>query len=185
MEYLEDMPENPVGILAPSSLEFVEGLVEIWRANRIAVPLQPAHPLEELKYIAADTNMKEFYYSHAAKDRAKEFEAATGARGIEIKLTSNVPTGKSFAKYCLENSGEALIIYTSGTTGRPKGAVLSHENLQSQIRSLSEAWKWSASDRTLNVLPLHHVHGLINVLFCSLANCAECELCEKFEAAEV
>jgi len=54
-----------------------------------------------------------------------------------------------------------------------------------QINSLVKAWEWSASDRILNVLPLHHVHGIINVLSCALWSGAECEMLPKFDAATV
>ena len=57
----------------------------------------------------------------------------------------------------------ALIVYTSGTTGRPKGVVTTHANIAAQVAALTSAWAWTASDRTLLVLPLHHVHGIINV----------------------
>jgi len=44
-----------------------------------------------------------------------------------------------------------------------------------QLSTLTRAWGWSASDRTLNILPLHHVHGLVNVLLCALYAGARCD----------
>ncbi|WP_448520675.1 acyl-CoA synthetase [Rhodoflexus sp.] len=82
-------------------------------------------------------------------------------------------------------STPALMIYTSGTTGKPKGAVHTHASLTAQIQSLSTAWEWQATDEILNILPLHHIHGLINILCCALWNGAHCILRNKFEAAEV
>jgi malonyl-CoA/methylmalonyl-CoA synthetase len=73
------------------------------------------------------------------------------------------------------------MLYTSGTTGKPKGVVTTHANLAAQIGSLLEAWEWTADDRTLLVLPLHHVHGLINVVGCALAAGASCEILPQFE----
>jgi malonyl-CoA/methylmalonyl-CoA synthetase len=78
-----------------------------------------------------------------------------------------------------------MILYTSGTTGRPKGAVISHANIQSQVESLSRAWGWSAADRTLLHLPLHHVHGIVNVLTCALWNGAVCEIMPLFRPVDV
>ena len=55
------------------------------------------------------------------------------------------------------------MLYTSGTTSKPKGVVTTHAQLAAQIASLVEAWEWTAADRTLHVLPLHHIHGIVNV----------------------
>ena len=57
-----------------------------------------------------------------------------------------------------------LIIYTSGTTGPPKGAVLLHSNLAAQVQTMVQPWGWTARDRLLHMLPLHHLHGVLNCL---------------------
>jgi len=54
----------------------------------------------------------------------------------------------------------ALIVYTSGTTGNPKGAVLSHRALLSNLMTVAQAWQWTDSDRLLLTLPCFHLHGL-------------------------
>ncbi|HLL82133.1 MAG TPA: acyl-CoA synthetase, partial [Longimicrobium sp.] len=78
----------------------------------------------------------------------------------------------------------AMIVYTSGTTGKPKGVVTTHANLRAQVGALVEAWGWTADDRTLLVLPLHHVHGIVNVLSCALWSGAVCEILPRFDADE-
>jgi malonyl-CoA/methylmalonyl-CoA synthetase len=78
-----------------------------------------------------------------------------------------------------------MIIYTSGTTGRPKGVVTTHQNIGAQIAALVEAWEWRPSDRLLLVLPLHHVHGIVNGLGSALAVRATCELMPAFDAERV
>jgi malonyl-CoA/methylmalonyl-CoA synthetase len=75
----------------------------------------------------------------------------------------------------------ALIVYTSGTTGRPKGVVTTHGQIAAQIASLLAAWEWTAHDCALLVLPLHHVHGIINVLGSALAAGASCEMLPQFD----
>ncbi len=77
----------------------------------------------------------------------------------------------------------ALIVYTSGTTGRAKGAVLSHGNVAANVRHLVDAWRISAADRYLAVLPLFHVHGLCNGACCWLATGCLMRLEERFEHA--
>jgi malonyl-CoA/methylmalonyl-CoA synthetase len=75
-----------------------------------------------------------------------------------------------------------MILYTSGTTDRPKGVVTTHANLRAQVASLVEAWGWTADDRILHVLPLHHTHGIVNVLLCALWSGATCEMPGGFDA---
>ena len=69
----------------------------------------------------------------------------------------------------------ALVVYTSGTTGRPKGVLSTHANVAAQCRALVAAWGWSKDDRILHVLPLHHIHGIVNALCCALWSGATCE----------
>lgn len=65
------------------------------------------------------------------------------------------------------------------------GVVLSYKNLQSQINTLVDAWKWSANDVMLHSLPLHHVHGIVNALLCPLQVGAKTILLKKFNANAV
>jgi acyl-CoA synthetase (AMP-forming)/AMP-acid ligase II len=79
----------------------------------------------------------------------------------------------------------AMIIYTSGTTGPPKGVVHTHAGLTHQIRTLCEQWEWTPSDHILQVLPLHHIHGIVNCVCCCLWAGANCEMMRKFEVDQV
>jgi malonyl-CoA/methylmalonyl-CoA synthetase len=63
--------------------------------------------------------------------------------------------------------------------------VTTHQNIQAQVTSLIAAWEWTSSDRILHILPLHHVHGIINVLTCALWTGAECHMMSKFDAETV
>lgn len=53
----------------------------------------------------------------------------------------------------------ATLIYTSGTTGQPKGVMLSHRNLQSNIESILSYLNIKESDSVLNVLPFYYSYG--------------------------
>ncbi len=54
----------------------------------------------------------------------------------------------------------AAILYTSGTTGRSKGAMLTHENLWSNAKTLTDYWQFTSGDVLLHALPVFHTHGL-------------------------
>jgi malonyl-CoA/methylmalonyl-CoA synthetase len=63
--------------------------------------------------------------------------------------------------------------------------VTTHANLRAQIVSLVDAWAWRPDDRIALVLPLHHVHGIVNVLCCALWSGALCEMAPRFDAEAV
>jgi malonyl-CoA/methylmalonyl-CoA synthetase len=63
--------------------------------------------------------------------------------------------------------------------------VSTHDNITSQIESLVEAWGWSRHDRILLTLPLHHVHGIVNVTACALWSGARVDMLSAFDAPTV
>jgi malonyl-CoA/methylmalonyl-CoA synthetase len=79
----------------------------------------------------------------------------------------------------------AAILYTSGTTGRSKGAMLSHDNLASNIRVLQDAWQWQQGDVLLHALPLFHIHGLFVAAHGALMNGSKTIFLSKFDSASV
>lgn len=79
----------------------------------------------------------------------------------------------------------AAILFTSGTTGRPKGAMLTHGNLVSNVASLFDIWVFSADDVILHVLPLFHAHGLFVALHLGLYSAATVRMLPRFDAEAV
>jgi malonyl-CoA/methylmalonyl-CoA synthetase len=63
--------------------------------------------------------------------------------------------------------------------------VSTHMNIETQIKSLTTSWQWSQHDHILNILPLHHVHGIINILSCALWSGACCEFIGQFSPESV
>jgi long-chain acyl-CoA synthetase len=61
------------------------------------------------------------------------------------------------------------LIYTSGTTGNPKGVMLSHSNIMSNVRSIAQVYDFNHTHRTLSFLPISHVfERTINYYFQSV-----------------
>ena len=78
-----------------------------------------------------------------------------------------------------------MIIYTSGTTGKPKGTVHTHGSIEAMCEAMQTTWGWTENDHILNILPLHHVHGIMNIMNTSLWSGAQCTFQPKFNAEEV
>ncbi len=76
----------------------------------------------------------------------------------------------------------AALIYTTGTTGKPKGVMLTHDNLMFIAGRSSEMRRLAPADRVYAVLPVSHVFGLASVLNGTLYQGARLDLVPRFEA---
>jgi len=101
-----------------------------------------------------------------------------------LQLTTLSPdTAQPFAR--VKPDDVAQLVYTSGSTGKPKGAVITHGQLAAQIQALVHSWAWTTDDIIINVLPLHHVHGMVNVYCCALWSGATVIELGGFDACKV
>ena len=175
-----DLLEARVAFWIPPSFAYAAALHGIWRAGGVAVPLAISHPPAELESAIHDAGASIVVGSGRQGEALERIAAAAGARFI--RTPDLLASDRDAARIVDAAPGRrAMILYTSGTTGRPKGAVTTHANIAAQIASLIEAWEWTRDDTALLVLPLHHVHGIINVLGCALAAGATCEILPQFD----
>lgn len=77
---------------------------------------------------------------------------------------------------------ECLIVYTSGTTGAPKGVVLDQANLLADAYSIADWHRFGPDDRAMNVLPIHHVNGMVVTLMTPLYSGGSVVLNRRFRA---
>jgi malonyl-CoA/methylmalonyl-CoA synthetase len=182
----EDLAEQRVALLIPPSFDYVATQWGIWRAGGVAVPLCVSHPLPELEYAIANSGAS-IIVAHPDFEQILRpiLLANEQAQNLRLILTSEALPDPVQRLPKVDLARRALILYTSGTTGKPKGVVTTHQNIQAQVTSLIAAWEWTSSDRILHILPLHHIHGIINVLTCALWAGAECHIVSKFDAETV
>lgn len=179
-----DLEEARIAFIVDPGYDYVKIQWGIWRAGSIAVPLCVKHPYTSIEYVIKDTNADTIIYSKEYKTLISPLLNSSDLRTVQIeefeKLTSQEV---KLPDVSLDRRG--MIIYTSGTTGKPKGVVSTHQNIEAQITSLISAWEWRKEDHILNILPLHHVHGIVNILSCALWSGACCEFLPKFDARAI
>ncbi|MBD2559317.1 MULTISPECIES: acyl-CoA synthetase [Nostoc] len=188
LQNAEDLQEERVAFLIPPGFEYVATQWGIWRAGGIAVPLCVSHPRPELEYVITNSGAS-IIVAHPDFEgilRSLLPQASLAQEhNLRFILTSETLPSNIGRLPEVDITRRALILYTSGTTGKPKGVVTTHQNIQAQVTSLITAWEWTSSDRILHILPLHHIHGIINVLTCALWAGAECQMLSKFDAETV
>ena len=190
-----NLREARVAFLVPPSFAHVVISRGIWLAGGVCVPLAVSHPPAELEHVIRDSGATVVV---GGGRQGEALEAIAGTVGARFVRTADLLAGGQVCESIddgarsgpgtgidrfadLTPEARAMILYTSGTTGKPKGVVTTHGQFAAQIASLLTAWEWTQNDRALLVLPLHHVHGIVNVLGCALAAGASCEILPQFD----
>jgi len=173
-----DLKESRVALLLPGGFEYVAAQWSIWRAGGIKLPICLSATEPEWEYALTDSSVSIVVADAPNAAKIAPLCARLGVRLVDIDAITSAP-----AKTLPQISSErrAMILYTSGTTSKPKGVVTTHANIQAQIESLVQAWEWSASDRIPLFLPMHHIHGIINVTSCALWSGAMIEPFSRFD----
>jgi len=178
----KDLNEARIAFMVAPGFDYVKVQWGIWLAGGIAVPLCVTYPLQSLQYVLEDTQTAIVVVGPEFRDLLQGYAEEKKLRFLVLDTLESV--GESPLPE-VASSRRAMILYTSGTTNLPKGVVTTHANIEAQISTLVSAWEWQSTDRILNILPLHHVHGIINVVGCALWSGACCVFLPKFSEAAV
>ncbi len=167
-----------VALFSPNSIEWEISFYGLEKAGAILVPMNPQFKETEVKYELNDSGaetviVSQNLYSVLDKVRSQTFlkhviimESEEGAN-IELpegtlgwsrlmETTTSNPPDISFDT----EEDLAALVYTSGTTGLPKGTMLTHYNIVSNVIQVSQIFELSELDVAMIVLPLYHIYGL-------------------------
>lgn len=173
-----------VGILSENRYEWAAVDLAIQCIGAINVSLYTTLPAGQCEYILQDSGTQIFFVSTGIqlKKAVSVFDNCEGLKEViafdppkveamgekkYVRLFDQIleegrklypEYADTIQKRCLEISPEdvATLIYTSGTTGRPKGAMLTHNNIVSNVKAATEHIYWDINDRLLSFLPLCH-----------------------------
>ena len=173
----DDLKEARVALLAPAGASYVAAQWGLWRAGAVKVPICLTATEPEWEYSLTDSGAAAVMADAASAKKIAPLCARLGLRVIDI----DAPAGPASKLPELTPARRAMILYTSGTTSKPKGVVTTHAHIAAQIESLIQAWEWHPSDRIPLFLPMHHIHGIINVTSCALWAGATIEPFAKFD----
>ncbi|HCE60774.1 MAG TPA: long-chain-fatty-acid--CoA ligase [Janibacter terrae] len=180
-------PGDRVSLILPNVPAFPVLFYGTLLAGGIVVPMNPLLKAQEIEYFYTDSGAK---FSFVWGDFAAEAQA--GAEGTSTRVIASGPVGPSEEDLPagepiatpVERAGDdtAVILYTSGTTGRPKGAELTHDNLDLNAkRSAEDIIGIRPDDVIMGCLPLFHVFGLTCGLNAAVRQGATLTLIPRFD----
>ena len=149
--------------------EFICSFFGIWNSKGVPINIDAGYTAEELEYILTDSDPKVIMTSNKNLKVAEEAIKLSG-KNIRIINCDEIKSPEDFEVdeyviYSPEPEDIGVLLYTSGTTGKPKGVVLTFDNLMSNVDAIVEIKMATPKDRLLALLPYHHVLPLsINLL---------------------
>lgn len=185
-------PQQRVAIFLPKQLETVSSVLAISLAGGVFVPINPVLKAPQVAHILTDCTVHILITSHSRLQNIAAVLADCPDLHTIILVDNHTPSVTSDTQLILGwddylhratlqptpaiiDTDMAAILYTSGSTGKPKGVVLSHRNLVTGAKSVSEYLHITEEDRLLAVLPFSFDYGL-NQLLSALLNGACCVL---------
>lgn len=173
---LLDLKENEtVAIMQPTHPDFFYAFFGVLFAGGVPVPIYPPfrmHMLEEYAkteaHILRNAEVRiliTFMEAEKLSQVLKAFVPSLHHISLVKELIRSEPIANPFTA---KESHSVLIQYTSGSTNLPKGVLLTHHNLLSNIRAYGKAINITAEDVVVSWLPLYHDMGLIGMWLGSL-----------------
>ncbi|KAI9828990.1 MAG: hypothetical protein M1832_000013 [Thelocarpon impressellum] len=193
-------PQSAVSIALPNSYEFIVAFLAASWQRAVAAPLNAAYKQEEFEFYIDDLNSAlalvprgSVAQDGAAVGAARKYRAAIaecywdGRQGEVVLDVQDAGKLDGKGQKPVERAQPddiALVLHTSGTTGRPKAVPLTHRNLTRTMKNIQETYKLTPQDRTLLVMPLFHVHGLLAGFLAPLLSGGSVIVPPRFSASE-
>lgn len=157
------VPGDRVLVLLPNGSAFFEAFYGVQRAGAIAVPLFPGFGPEKIASFARLTDAKVAVLNpELQREQASEIGRLVSDLGVVPTTTATVSDSDENPTFpVIKPDDISFIQYTSGSTGDPKGVMISHDNLLTNMRQMIEGMKITADDVFVSWLPVYHDMGLI------------------------
>ena len=153
-------PGERVAIAMTNCPEFVYSYLGTVRAGGIAVPLNLLQAPQELIYILEDSGARFLITSTEIDRRIKQLpKLPVNLIVLDEKTQKEIPDAPATRFPEIDGDEVCTFLYTSGTTGQPKGVMLTHANLLSNVKDMEEVSHFGHEDNFLAVLPMFHSFG--------------------------
>src|SRR5215831_8992985 len=158
-----------VSLLMPNSVEYIIGYFACWQIGALAGPVNALLKEHEIEFVMNNSEARAMLVHSEYQPLIEKLkpqlphlqsiisfdDEAEATRDVGEVIVPDGRTAEPIAP-----DADAIIIYTSGTTGKPKGCLLTHQNILANARQISDWLKFTAQDRLLTIMPLFHMNAV-------------------------
>lgn len=164
-------PGDRVAIMFMNQKEYLLSFLAILHAGAVVVPINVTLPPEDILHVILNSGSRLILTTQAF---VSHFEGKPISLLVSNQPEASFPSledaiaqgdpGFSGVDYG-DSETMRILMYTSGTTSKPKGVMLSEQNLASNLDGIEPVLKINADDRLMLALPLFHAYGQIIGLY--------------------
>lgn len=189
LNYQKIEPQETVAFLLDNGYWTTLLLLGVMYSGRVVLALNALSGPEALSYVTEHSEAKIFFVNEHYKSKFKDLfnHLSTTSKIIDADESSGLPPDiTSFNNNLCEISENdtAILMYTSGTTGKPKGVLLSHQNVVAGGKNTMVAHDLSPDDVALCVLPLYHINAQMVSVMGTLISGGQLVISPKFSASK-
>lgn len=179
MLYSMDVKKGDIiTIISENCIDLVVTMLGVISYGAIAKPLNPKLTASEIGKILEHSGSRHIF---------TESRIAIETKGVCLDITDykRFDTSCKFSGEEMDETEGALLIYTSGSTGQPKGVLLSHKNIISNVMTAIQHFDLKQGHTQLCILPLFHTFGIISDLLSMIFNGGKCIIMETFNVSNI
>lgn len=166
---LEPEEQEKIGIISPNRPEWLITDIAIQLCGAVITPIYPTVSPADMQFVLQEAGVKKIFVANA--DLYTRFQQVFSELNLTVYSFDEVP-GVTNWKILMKPDSKveeavsnritaqtlATLIYTSGTTGKPKGVMLTHSNIATNVRDSMPAFSFAIEgDKALSFLPLNHI----------------------------
>lgn len=183
-------PGDHVALCAPNSYAWLVFYFGAQKAGAVAVTFSHLLVKDEIERTLKDCEPKILFTTDEKLDDLGDYRDKPPGLIVsdhgDISYTRLIEKGTAdFKTMDCRRGDTAAILYTGGTTGIPKGAMLTHENLQTSAFNVAHYERSTEGDRALCFLPLNHVFGQVHIMHSTVLSGGELILLPSFDLEQV
>ncbi|MGV9798190.1 class I adenylate-forming enzyme family protein [Mycobacterium sp. NPDC003449] len=162
-----------VAVQLPNRVELIIALFAAWKVGAAVTPVNPSLTAADVEHQLADSGSR-LLITEDGRD------VGTVA-GLSVEALNEPGAAAPLPATPSHGADLALLVYTSGTTGRPKGIMLTHDNVMAMAESIGAAMESGPGTHSLVILPMFHASGIVVSVLSPLLAGGRATVAERFD----